>query len=64
MKKSMIFRVREKALVELERHQQVKIAAQKTKHNEEIRSLYDEVAELRKVNEQNSREASMPKLKH
>lgn len=44
---------REKALVELERQQQEKLANQNIKHNEEIRSLYDEVAELRKVNEQN-----------
>lgn len=43
---------RDKALVELERQQQEKLANQNVKHNEEIRSLYDEVAELRRVNEQ------------
>ncbi|QFG01281.1 hypothetical protein PB01_20845 (plasmid) [Psychrobacillus glaciei] len=44
---------REKALLDLERQQQEKLAKQNVTHNEEIRSLYDEVAELRKVNEQN-----------
>lgn len=44
---------REKALVELERKQQEQVAELNATHNEEIRSLYNEIAELRRVNEQN-----------
>lgn len=42
-----------KATMEIERRYQAEIAELNTTHNEEIRSLYDEVAELRKVNDAN-----------
>lgn len=44
---------REKALVELERQQQAHVATLNDKHNEQIRALYVEMAELRKSNEVN-----------
>ena len=44
---------REKALVELERKHQESVNDLNAAHTEEIRSLYAEIAELRKVNEQN-----------
>lgn len=44
---------RVKATMDIERRFQAEIAESNTKHNEEIRSLYDEIAELRKVNEEN-----------
>lgn len=44
---------REKALVELERQQQAQIAKINEQHNEQIQTLYAEIAELRKTNEAN-----------
>lgn len=44
---------REKAIIEIERRYQEEIASLNATHNEEIRSLYNEIAELRKVNEEN-----------
>ena len=44
---------REKALVEIERQQQAQMAALNEQHNEQIRELYAEIAELRKTNEGN-----------
>lgn len=44
---------REKALIEVERRYQDEVNQLNATHNEEVRSLYNEMAELRKVNEEN-----------
>ena len=44
---------REKALIEVERRYQDEVNQLNAAHNEEVRSLYNEVAELRRVNEEN-----------
>ena len=43
---------REKALVELERKQQAQVATLNEQHNEQLRTLYAELADLRKQNEE------------
>ena len=43
---------REKALVELERQQQAQVATLNKQHNEQLRNLYAELADLRKQNEE------------
>ena len=44
---------REKALIEVERRYQDEVNQLNATHNEEVRSLYNEMTELRRVNEEN-----------